>query len=258
MEQLSFHTAQVEGPLDLILQLIRQHKLNIYDIEIGQLLEQYLLYLQQRKELDLEVSSEFLEMASRLVYMKSVSLLPRHEEEEQQLKSQLSGQLIEYSLCKQVAALLRAAWQGNEVFGRRALELPPRPYDVPHRKQDLLRAYLAALGKQSPPKGSQQVFEPLVARRLVSISSRVPMILRRLYEGGRCSFLSLFEEQKDRAEIVATFLAVLELVKRRRLQLSDDGRQVELLSLPSEEEQAALDSLSEEAEEADVPEIERS
>jgi len=247
MEQLSFHTAQVEGPLDLILQLIRQHKLNIYDIEIGQLLEQYLLYLQQRKELDLEISSEFLEMASRLVYMKSVSLLPRHEEEEQQLKSQLSGQLIEYSLCKQVASLLRAAWQGDQLFCRKALELPPGPYDVPHKKQDLLRAYLAALGKHSPPQSSQRVFEPLVARRVVSVSSRVPMILSRLYQGGRCSFVSLFAEQKDRAEIVATFLAILELMKRRRLQLSDDGRQVELLSLPTQEEQAALDGLSDES-----------
>ena len=85
-EQLSFKVAQVEGPLDLILQLISKHKLNIYDIEIAKLLEQYLDYVEQMQSQQLEVASEFLEMASRLVYIKSVSLLPKHEELEEQLK----------------------------------------------------------------------------------------------------------------------------------------------------------------------------
>ena len=80
MEQLSFKIAETEGPLDLILQLIRQHKLDIYDIEISKLLEQYMDYIQQWQETDMEIASEFLEMASRLVYIKSVSLLPKHEE----------------------------------------------------------------------------------------------------------------------------------------------------------------------------------
>ena len=96
-EQLSFKVAQVEGPLDLILQLISKHKLNIYDIEIAKLLEQYLDYVEQMQSQQLEIASEFLEMASRLVYIKSVSLLPKHEELEEQLKKELTGQLIEYS-----------------------------------------------------------------------------------------------------------------------------------------------------------------
>ena len=99
-EQLSFKVAQVEGPLDLILQLISKHKLNIYDIEIAKLLEQYLDYVEQMQSQQLEVASEFLEMASRLVYIKSVSLLPKHEELEEQLKKELTGQLIEYTLCR--------------------------------------------------------------------------------------------------------------------------------------------------------------
>jgi len=94
-EQLSFKVAQVEGPLDLILQLISKHKLNIYDIEITKLLEQYMDYIQQVQSQQMEIASEFLEMASRLVYIKSVSLLPKHEELEEQLKQELTGQLIE-------------------------------------------------------------------------------------------------------------------------------------------------------------------
>ena len=98
VEQLSFKIAEVEGPLDLILQLISKHKLNIYDIEITKLLEQYLAYMEEVQSQELEIASEFLEMASRLVYIKSVSLLPKHEELEEQLKRELTGQLIEYRL----------------------------------------------------------------------------------------------------------------------------------------------------------------
>ena len=134
MEQLSFKIAETEGPLDLILQLIRQHKLDIYDIEISKLLEQYMAHIQQWQEMDMEIASDFLEMASRLVYIKSVSLLPKHEELEEKLKSELTGQLIEYTLCKQVAQLLRATWQGDSLFFREPQTLPQEEYQGKHRK----------------------------------------------------------------------------------------------------------------------------
>ncbi|MBP1582259.1 MAG: segregation/condensation protein A [Oscillospiraceae bacterium] len=226
MEQLSFRIAETEGPLDLILQLIRQHKLDIYDIEISKLLEQYMDYIKQWQETDMEIASEFLEMASRLVYIKSVSLLPKHEELEEKLKSELTGQLIEYTLCKQVAQLLRATWQGDSLFVRPMQVLPKGEYEGRHKKSELLDAYLSAIGKRQNIKPSQQVFEPLVAKRMVSVSSRITMILNRLYQQPRSSFLSLFEGQQDRAEIVATFLAVLELVKNKRVTISADGATV--------------------------------
>ena len=106
-QQLSFRvTDEYEGPLDLILALISKHKLNIWDIEISSLLEQYMDYIRRRQEQDLEVASEFLEMASRLVYIKTVSLLPRREEEQEKAKAELVGQLLEYQACKAAAALL--------------------------------------------------------------------------------------------------------------------------------------------------------
>lgn len=228
MEQLSFKIAETEGPLDLILQLIRQHKLDIYDIEISRLLEQYMEYIKQWQAMDMDIASDFLEMASRLVYIKSVSLLPKHEELEEKLKSELTGQLIEYTLCKQVAQLLRATWQGDDVFFRAPLQLPKGDYQGKHRKKELLDAYLSAIGKKQLTQNSQKVFEPLVARRMVSVSSRITIVLNHLYQHPNTSFLSLFEEQQDRAEIVATFLAVLELVKNKRIRISDDGKQVSM------------------------------
>ena len=183
-------------------------------------------HIQQWQEMDMEIASDFLEMASRLVYIKSVSLLPKHEELEEKLKSELTGQLIEYTLCKQVAQLLQATWQGDSLFFRQPEALPQAEYQVKHRKKELLDAYLSAIGKKQAQKPNHKVFEPLVARRMVSVSSRITIILNKLYQQQSCSFLSLFEEQQDRAEIVATFLAVLELAKNKRVLISDDGATV--------------------------------
>ena len=102
---LQFRLGEFEGPLELLLFLISKHKLDIRDIEISVLLEQYLDYIGQMQSADLEVASEFLEMAARLVYIKTVSLLPKPEEGEK-LKEELQGQLLEYSLCRQVAGEL--------------------------------------------------------------------------------------------------------------------------------------------------------
>lgn len=99
MEAISFKLDVFEGPLDLMLHLISKHKLNINDIEISKLLEQYMIYIEQAKEQDLELAGEFLEMAARLVYIKTVSLLPKPEEADE-IKKELQGALIEYSLCK--------------------------------------------------------------------------------------------------------------------------------------------------------------
>src|SRR5699024_8698895 len=101
-EALQFKVEVFEGPLELLLHLISKHKLNINDIPIAQLLDQYLDYLAQMQSMDLEITSEFLAMAAQLVYIKTVSLLPRHEEAEA-LKKQLQGQLLQYDLCQRIA-----------------------------------------------------------------------------------------------------------------------------------------------------------
>ena len=94
MEAISYKLSEFEGPLDLLLHLISKNKLNIYDIEISVLLAQYMEHIDKMKEKNMDVASEFLEMAARLVYIKTVSLLPKHEESEE-LKKELSGELIE-------------------------------------------------------------------------------------------------------------------------------------------------------------------
>ncbi len=116
MDALSFKLEQFEGPLDLMLHLISQHKLDILEIEISQVKDQYLEAIGQMQEEDMEIASSFLEMASRLVYIKTLSLLPKREKEQQELTRELTGQLLEYSLCKQIAGLLGEEYRGDTLF----------------------------------------------------------------------------------------------------------------------------------------------
>ena len=102
MDKLSYRLEGFEGPLDLLLQLIAKHKFNIYDVPLAALCDQYVAQIEAMQALDLDVASEFLEMAARLVYLKTVSLLPRHEEAEE-LKQELTGELLEYNACQAIA-----------------------------------------------------------------------------------------------------------------------------------------------------------
>lgn len=227
MEKLSFKTAEFEGPLDLLLHLISKHKLDICDIQISALLEQYLAYMDMMDAQDLESASEFLEMASRLVYIKTVMLLPRHEEEGKQLKAELQGQLIEYQMCRVVAQRLGEQSKRFARYVRPQEEIEvDTTYTRLHAISELLGAYQDAIGRgkrRLPPP--PQAFSGIVARRMVSVGSRIIYILKSLYRSGRTAYDSLFMSSTDRGEMVATFLAVLELVKARRITV-DDGEVV--------------------------------
>lgn len=224
MEKLSFKTAEFEGPLDLMLFLISKHKLDIYDIQISELLTQYMDYINSLESDQLEVASEFLEMASRLVYIKTVMLLPKHEEEGDKLKTELQGQLLEYQVCKQVAASLGERNRMYLNFVRAQMKLDfDTTYRLTHSPRLLYDAYRDAIGRgkrRLPPPA--QAFSGIVSRRVVSVGSRIIFILKQLYRKGTASFESLFESSTDRSELVATFMAVLELVKAKRITV-DDG-----------------------------------
>ncbi len=224
METLEFKVGAFEGPLELLLHLISRHKMKITDIEIGKLLEQYLAYMEQMQDADLEISSAFLEMAARLVYIKTVSLLPRHEEAAA-LKKELEGQLIEYQRIKAVAAFLAERYNGGiPVFVRKP---SPVRSDPVFRGQisplKLRAAYLLAVGKAGrhlPPPA--EAFKGIVSKRFVSVSSRIVWLLRRLYKTGWAEYDDLFVSG-DRSELVATFLAVLELMKSGRITMNEDN-----------------------------------
>ncbi len=223
MEKMSFKLEVFEGPLDLLLYLISKHKLNINDIPIFTLLEQYLDYMDKMSEQNMEIAGEFLEMAARLVYIKTVSLLPRKEEAEQ-LKKELQGRLIEYSLCKKAAELMKMRYIGNVNAVRKPLAIEfDNTYTLIHDPQELLDSYLKVSRKPPEEQVKAESFNTLVKKKIVSVTSKIIYVLRNLYKTGTCLMSGLFDGMTDRSERVATFLAVLELTKSGRIWLNDDN-----------------------------------
>lgn len=230
MGAISFKLEVFEGPLDLLLSLISKHKLNICDIEISKLLEQYLLYIDQAHEQNLELAGEFLEMAARLIYIKTASLLPRPEEAEQ-LKKELEGALIEYSLCKIAAARLSEAFCGGDIFVRRPMKIKAdMTYCLVHEPERLAVAYSAISQKTIRNEVSKLKVEnkinSVVKRRIVSVMTKVVHILRELYDSGEVCMDKLYDGVTDRSERVATFLAVLELTRHGRITISEDNMMI--------------------------------
>lgn len=224
MEAISYKLPAFEGPLDLLLYLVQKNKLNIYDIPIAEVLDQYMEAIRRMQQVDLDVASEFLDMAARLVQIKSSMLLPRHEEAEE-LKRELTGELIEYQLCQEAARRLAARNVGGDIFTRDPEEVEPdRLYRRQHPVSELWEAYLAAAGRgkrRLPPP--PQAFSGIVARKIVSVSSKIIFVLRRLYRRHKVPYDTLFESASSKSDLVATFLAVLELIKAKRIRVDGEG-----------------------------------
>ena len=227
MSCAQFKLDMFEGPLDLLLHLISKHKLNIHDIQISLLLEQYLEYIHGLDHENLEDAADFLEMAARLIYIKTVSLLP-HDEEAAELKKELEGRLIEYSQCKLLAGILAGRYVGADVFVRRPEPIPvDKTYTREHDAGILLDAYLGLSEKARNEKPiNAKIFQPLVSHKVVSIGTKIVYILKRLYTCGVCDLSHIYDGMDSKSERVATFLAILELTKSGRIVLNDDNTQI--------------------------------
>ncbi len=229
MDKLSYKLNAFEGPLDLLLHLIAKNKLNIYDINICELVKQYLDCINQMKEQSMDVSSDFLEMASRLVYIKSVSLLPKDEESEE-LKDKLSGELIEYRTVKLLSGELSKIADGFGKFIRQpTMPSVDQTYLLTHDRRVLSHWYLAAVGRgqrRLPPPAT--AFEPLVKKPVIPVSAKIVYVIRRLFSGVKVKYKSMFSSVKSKSEAVATFLAILELIRGGRIAIdqNDDLKMV--------------------------------
>ncbi len=215
--------------MDLLLHLVSKHKLNIYDIEISLLLEQYLDYMEKIEVQDYEQAADFLEMAARLIYIKTCYLLPKPEEAEE-LKKELEGRMIEYSLCRLTAQKLREQYAGGSIFVRKAVKLPVnKTYSRTHDVTELYNAYMSISTKAReyhPLRAN--VFSPIVAHKIVSVESKITQILELLYTTGSFKMSELYDGMSGRSERIAAFLAVLELTKSGRIALNDDNTEVTL------------------------------
>lgn len=235
MEAIKYKIEVFEGPMDLLLHLISKHKLNIYDIPIVELVEQYSDYIKRMQETDMDVSSEFLEMAARLVHIKSLSLLPVYEEAEE-LRRELTGELIEYAECKRVAASLSVRTEGFDSIPRPPEKIEGESaYTRVHDPLELLNAYMRTVGKRlkmiPPPI---DIFRPIVAKKIVSVSAKIKSVCQMLKNAGKRALNDIFRSSESRSDMVAAFLAVLELAKTKHIHIDGDGDKmtVTLIKMP--------------------------
>lgn len=230
--QLSYKLDVYEGPLDLLLNLISKNKINIYDIQISLLLEQYMEQIKLMRENQMDVASEFLAMASRLVYIKSAMLLPKYEDEAEELKKELSGQLIEYQLTKQIAEKMSTLYDFDTFYKDASPVKFDLTYNRKHDPSDIVKGYIDAVGRgkrKLPPP--QSAFSGIIERKIVSVNARIISVMRRLWHGKRVRYHELFTAANERSELVATFLAVLELVKGKRVRIDGDGDNAQVYML---------------------------
>ena len=217
------------GPLDLILHLLSKNKMEIKDIQISLILDQYLEWMNKRKELDLEVASEFITMASHLIYIKTRMLLSIHDEEALSEMEQLIATLEahqrneNYLKIKAVVPALDDRYRYGRDYLTKVPEAiqPDRTYRYVHQKEDLLKAMTAVLSrtdnKLPPPVAA---FQGIVGREPYPVADKAGEIIHRLVQFGVTRFRALFKGNRSRSEVVATFLAVLELCKAHRVRLA--------------------------------------
>ncbi|MRR57406.1 MAG: segregation/condensation protein A [Deltaproteobacteria bacterium] len=227
-----------EGPLDLLLYLIRKNELDIYDIPISIITRQYLEYLKLMKELNLEVAGDFLVMASTLIQIKSSTLLPSREddpaeEEAEDPRAELIRRLVEYSRYKEAASLLNERkLLGRELFAR---TFPAPELQVVESTDDPLELELFELieaFRNILAKAPRESFHEVSAES-ISIAERINEILSLLQEKELIVFEELFENGLDREYIVATFLAILELCKLKLIRVRQQAQYATLWIMPA-------------------------
>ena len=217
-DQLQVTLGDFEGPLDLLLYLVRQEQVNIYDIPVARITDEYLRYLQLMKELDLTVAGDFLVMAAQLIELKSRMLLPRDplaaEEEIEDPRAELVNRLLEHEKFKAAAQMLWSrATVEQAVFKRAELETDKNNPEVAVGLFDLLRVFQEILARHK----EEVLLE--IEREEVTMGEMIERLRNMVRSAGELNVLRFFEQARSRRELVVAFLSVLELVRLSEISL---------------------------------------
>jgi len=216
-----------EGLMDLLVHLIKKHEVDIYDIPIALITDQFLAYLEWMKSLNIEVASDFLVMAATLAHIKSRMLLPKRpgdiaEDDEYDPRMEIAGQLLEYLQMKTAAEeLTERSILDNDVFTRcpdkKTYLIDPEEEVVKTDLFDLISTFHKLLDKISDKDGIR-----IIAER-VSVKDRMTEIINLIEDKGTLTFIELLSEKPQRIDIVVTFLAILEIVKLKLVRIVQNG-----------------------------------
>lgn len=217
-----------EGPLDLLCHLIDKNKMNIYDIKISEITDQYLEYINKAEEMNLEVTSEFLIMASTLVYIKSKGLLPKQEEQEEELtEEELIARIIEYKKYKEITKKLRENY--NEFSGRffklaEEIKLPKQKLEKEYTNTIIPEIYaeLVDRNKNRLNQNAENI-KKIAITDTYTVASKVKEMFRELIRKPRFVFNKLYSLSKcNKVEVVTAFTGLLELTRRDKVTATQE------------------------------------
>ena len=235
MEDITYKLDQYEGPLDLLLALIAKNKVSIIDIPISDICDQYMEYIEAAHKMDLEIASEFISMASQLMLIKSRMLLPLEEDDEEDPRTELIDALLLYKKAKEAAEELRplyATYSGRMIKDED--EIPPEKGFPLGLDPALLSKALASmlnrlrLSEQSPAK----YISPLIKNKVVNVEEKIEEVVEKLSMQRQASLFFLLKDAEDKAELVATFMGILELIKLRRILICQTCPEEEYATKP--------------------------
>ena len=225
LEQITYRLDQFEGPLDLLLALIQKNKVSITDIPISLICDQYMEYLEEAQKMDLEIATEFIVMASDLMLIKSKMLLPHEEGTENDPRREIQNALLLHQQAKLAAEKLKPMYDdfsGRFVKGQDSV--PPErglPLDLdPDLLVKALNAVLRRIKVAEAQRKPQDLVNPLIKRKVVSVEEKIEEICSLLEEQEEASLFFLLKDADSRAELVARFMGVLELIKIQRIKIT--------------------------------------
>lgn len=212
-----------EGPLDLLCYLIDKNKMDIYKVNISEIADQYIEYLKIQEDLDLEIASEFLVMASTLVFIKSKGLLPKHEEDEAEFtEEELLKRIIEYKRYKEISKTFK---ENMEIFSKRLykfpekIELPKQKIEKEYFAEDIIKRYKELVEKNENKKNENaKNIEQIAISDKYTVSDKVKEIFKELIKKKTFVFNKLFSlKERPKEEVVTAFSGVLELSRRNKI-----------------------------------------
>ena len=223
MENMTYRLTDFEGPLDLLLALIEKNKMNILDIPIAEICDQYLSFLAEAQRMDMEIATDFLIMASQLMVWKSAELIPHDEAPEKAPRFDLSDILIRHQHAKEAAPKLHPlyAFYSNRMVKDTDEISPDRSFVADQNVEDLLTAVRRINAYRDAMERVKTNFTPMISKPIVPVEGKIVLILQTLTARGTATLRDLVEEAPTLADMIASFMGVLELITVRRILMEE-------------------------------------
>lgn len=242
MELPKIKVADFEGPFDLLLHLIKKNKMDIYNIEIYKITNQYLRYLDEMKEMDLEITSEFIVIAATLIEIKSKSLLPKvkvEDENEEDIENKLKLRLIEYKQIKAVSSFFKERHiNSGEIYSKKPEIIEIEEEKAPKSNEDIFKnltlidlynIYNNILDTYHNKQNTVNVVQRKIYTDKYKVEDKMKELVNRFNNSNVIEFRSIIKESESKLETVVTFLALLELIKLRVIIAYQEGNFKEIL-----------------------------